>query len=137
MGEKTTNKMHRVWAFIVSVIVTIAAIIAILVIAVVGKKGAVTSEPDTINAPTAISQTPSISPVSEPIDDPYPTNNSSSSNSASSQTSTANSSASAISSKDPIPETGPSDIIGLALLAGSIAMYIASVIMVKKDQLKQ
>ena len=134
MGEKTTkSRMHRFWTFVVSLIITVAAILTIVVIATIGSKASSNNEQKPIEEPTTISNTPEVTPETHPIDTPTSNSSNTSSNSANTGSSTSNpkSSSSNKSGKGSVPDTGPSDVIGLALLAGSIVAYLTSLRMVK------
>jgi flagellar basal body-associated protein FliL len=134
MGEKTTNKTHRLWMIIVSLIIATAAILAIVVIATIGSKTAKKDELKPIDEATAVTKPVETTPSDTSTDTPTSANTSDFSTITSDSVDVSNSSSntsSASSKSSSVPNTGPSDVIGLALLLGSAAAYLASTRMAK------
>ena len=134
-NKPTKLKTRRLLTFFTSLVITVAAIAAIIIIATIGskKQGEDTSS---INTPTPIAAEPTVIPNDNPVvqtDDPgaISTNNSASSADASSESNpNTNPSANHVTPVSPadgtVPDTGPSDVIGLALLLGSATAFIIS-----------
>ena len=138
MEKKVSGvKMHRIWAFIVSLVITAAAVVAIVVLAAVSKKAADqnNAENEIIEGRTegTLIENNNIDTSTNSNDGDTFNQNSNSNSSNSSSTSSTN--AITPNADGSVPDTGPEDILGLALLCGSVAMFAASCIMVKRDNL--
>lgn len=143
----SSNKMHRIWAFIVSLVITAAAVVAIVVLAIVSKNSDSTNEETAKSGIIDDQSNGSDLGTNNTVENPdsvassNSTNSNNSSNSSTSSSSNSSSSSSSISqnstaeTSEAIPQTGPEDILGLALLSGSIIMYISSLVMAKRNHL--
>ena len=140
MEKKVSGvKMHRIWAFIVSLVITAAAVVAIVVLAAVSKNS---TGPN--NAEDEIIEGRTEGTLIEDGNSDTTTNSDTTLSNNNQDTISTDTSPNTVSSSDPqniaganssVPDTGPEDILGLALLCGSVAMFAASCIMVKRDNL--
>ncbi len=122
-NKPTKLKTRRLLTFFTSLVITVAAIVAIIVIATIGSKKQ-GEDPSSIDSPTPIAAEPVVVPNDNPpvqTDDPSARSTNSSANSSNS-----NHVAPAQPVSGTVPDTGPSDIIGLALLLGSATAFIIS-----------
>ena len=135
-NKPTKLKTRRLLTFFTSLVITVAAIAAIIVIATIGSKKGEDQGP--IDTPTPIAAEPTVIPNDNPVvqtDDPGARNSNSANSSNSSNTTDPSSShhTPVTPVNGTVPDTGPSDVIGLALLFGSTTAFLVSKRMAKQS----